>query len=182
MGNLADVYTDLGYDLFILDYRGYGKSDGKIESQKQFFEDIQLAYDFFRKDKYKEENIIIVGYSVGTASAAMLSSQNNPKVLILQAPYFSLTDMTKRRFPIIPTFLLKYEFNTAKFLSQNKIPTYVFHGTSDRVIPYESSLLIKEYLEDKNKLENIEFITLPNQGHANIHTNPIFLEKLKEIL
>jgi alpha-beta hydrolase superfamily lysophospholipase len=86
-GDLADVYTDLGYDLFILDYRGYGKSEGKIHSQKQFFDDVQTAYDFVRKNKeYKEENIIIVGYSVGTASAAMLSSQNNPKALILQAP------------------------------------------------------------------------------------------------
>lgn len=188
-GSLADVYTDLGYDLFILDYRGYGKSEGKIYSQEQFFDDVQTAYDFVRKDKeYKEENIIIVGYSVGTASAAMLASQNNPKALVLQAPYFSLTDMTKRRFPFVPTFLLKYEFNTAEFLAKNKVPTHVFHGTNDRVIPYQSLLMIKEYLEDNNeddwkgKINTIDFITLPNQGHANIHSNPIFLKKLKMIL
>jgi pimeloyl-ACP methyl ester carboxylesterase len=182
---IADVYTNLGYDLFILDYRGYGKSEGEIYSQEQFFEDIKTAYYIVRKSKeYKEENIIIVGYSVGTASAAMLASQNNPKALILQAPYFSLTDMTERIYPIIPTFLLEYEFNTSEFLSKNKVPTTVFHGTDDRVIPYQSSLQIKEYLESnlKNKKNIVDFIALPNQGHANIHSNPIFLKKLKEIL
>jgi hypothetical protein len=184
-GGIADVYTDLGYDLFILDYRGYGKSEGEIHNQEQFFDDVQTAYDFVRKTKeYKEENIITVGYSVGTASAAMLASQNNPKALILQAPYFSLTDMTERIYPFAPTFLLKYEFNTAEFLSQNKVPTTIFHGTEDRVIPYQSSLLIKEYLESnlKNKVISVDFITLLNQGHTNIHRNPIFLKKLREIL
>ena len=114
----------------------------------------------------------------------MLSSQNNPKNLILQAPYFSLIDMTTRRFPFVPTFLLKYEFHTAKFLSQNQVPTYIFHGITDRVIPYESFLMIKEYLENNlnNKVNKTNFITLPNQGHGGIHNNPIFLKELRGIL
>lgn len=189
-GGIADVYTDLGYDLFVLDYRGYGKSEGEIYSQEQFFDDVQMAYNFVRKEKnYDEKNIVVVGYSVGTASAAMLSSQNNPKALILQAPYFSLTDMTTRTYSFVPTFLLKYEFNTAEFLSKNKVPTTIFHGTDDRVIPYESSLLIKEYLESeivKNnlsyKVKSIDFITLPNQGHIGIHNNAVFLKKLMDVL
>ncbi len=187
---IADVYTNLGYDLFVLDYRGYGKSDGKIESQKQFFDDVRTAYNFVRKNKkYEQKNIVIVGYSVGTASAAMLASQNNPKALILQAPYFSLTDMTTRFYPFVPTFLLKYEFNTAEFLAKNKTPTTIFHGTKDKVIPYQSSILIKEYLEKKkiennlkNKVIDFDFVTLFHQGHGNIHRNPVFLNRLKDIL
>ena len=189
-GGIADIYTDLGYDLFVLDYRGYGKSEGEIYSQEQFFGDIQTTYNFIKKEKnYDEKNIVVVGYSVGTASAAMLASQNNPKALILQAPYFSLTDMTTRTYPFVPTFLLKYEFNTAEFLSKNKVPTYIFHGRDDRVIPYQSSLLIKEYLDEsdinnnlKDKVKTVDFITLPNQGHAGIHNNAVFLRKLKKIL
>ena len=50
-GGIADVYTELGYDLFVLDYRGYGKSEGKIYSQEQFFGDVQTAYDFVKKEK-----------------------------------------------------------------------------------------------------------------------------------
>lgn len=188
-GNISDIYTNLGYDLFILDYRGYGKSEGKIYSQKQFFDDVQRAYDFVKKEKnYKEKNIIVVGYSIGTASAAMLASQNNPKALILQAPYFSLSDMTTRIYPFIPTFLLKYEFNTAEFLAKNKVPTTIFHGTEDEVIPYESLALIKNYLENykednlKHKVNEVEFIALHHQGHAHIHRNRVFLNRLKEIL
>ncbi|WP_338763507.1 alpha/beta fold hydrolase [Bernardetia sp. ABR2-2B] len=181
--SIADVYTNLGYDLFILDYRGYGKSEGNIYSQEQFFSDVQTAYDFVRKEKsYDEKSIIVVGYSVGTASAAMLTSKNNPKALILQAPYFSITDMTKRRYPIIPTFLLKYKFNTAEFLAKTNVPTTIFHGTNDRVIPYESLGMIKEYVDKNNKSGNFYFITLENQRHGAIHRNPIFLEKIKELL
>ncbi len=181
--SIADVYTDLGYDLFILDYRGYGKSEGEIHSQEQFFSDVQIAYDFVRKEKkYDEKNIAVIGYSVGTASAAMLASQNNPKALILQAPYFSITDMTQRTYPFLPTFLLKYEFRTAEFLSKTTIPTTIFHGTHDRVIPYESLEMIKEYLGKNNKLDNFNFITLQNQGHGAIHRNSVFLRKIKEIL
>lgn len=185
-GGIANVYTDLGYDLFVLDYRGYGKSEGEIYSQEQFFDDVQTAYNFIKKEKnYDEKNIIIVGYSVGTASAAMLSSQNNPKALILQAPYFSLTDMTARTYSFVPTFLLKYEFNTVEFLLKNKVPTYIFHGTDDSVIPYESSVLIQEYLNENNskdKSNTVDFITLPHQGHIGIHSNAIFLKKLQKVL
>lgn len=106
-GNVASTYTDLNYDIFILDYRGYGKSEGNISSQIQLFEDNQMIYDEIKK-KYREEDIIILGYSIGTGLASKLASDNEPKQLILQAPYYSLTDMMSQRFLFIPTFMLKY--------------------------------------------------------------------------
>lgn len=84
-GNVAETYTDLNYDVFMLDYRGYGKSEGSISSQKQFYQDIQTVYNELKK-KYSEEDIIVLGYSIGTGLASKIASSNNPKLLVLQAP------------------------------------------------------------------------------------------------
>jgi alpha-beta hydrolase superfamily lysophospholipase len=105
-GGVAKRYTDLHYNIFILDYPGYGKSDGAIKSQAQLFEDIQIAYTELKK-RFKEDSTIILGYSIGTGLASKLASANHPKLLILQAPYYNLTDMMQHTYPIIPTFLLK---------------------------------------------------------------------------
>src|SRR4051812_47900948 len=72
-GNVAKTYTDLNYDVFILDYRGYGKSEGTITSQAQIYSDVQAVYDTL-KSTYDEHKIIVLGYSIGTGPAAELAS------------------------------------------------------------------------------------------------------------
>jgi len=175
-GNVAKTYTNLNYDIFILDYRGYGKSDGNIKSQEQLFKDNQLFYNKL-KEIYKEENIIILGYSIGSGMAAKLASDNNPKQLILQAPYYSLIDMMHQRFSFVPSFLLKYKFKTNEYLKKCQMPITIFHGNRDRVIYYGSSLKLKHDFKDKIKL-----ITLDGQGHNAMSDNEIYKIKLKEIL
>jgi uncharacterized protein len=107
-GEVAKTYTDLNYDVYMLDYRGYGKSEGKITSEELLYQDLQTVYDEL-KSKYDESKIVVLGYSIGTGLAAKIASANNPKLLILQAPYYSLTDLMKHTFPIIPTFILKIQ-------------------------------------------------------------------------
>ena len=172
----AKRYTTLNYDVFMFDYRVYGKSDGSIKSEAQFFEDIQTAYDEIKK-RYIEENIIVLGYSIGVGAATKLASVNRPKLLILQAPYYSLTDLMRRVYPIIPTFLLKYKFETYKYLRECKMPIVVFHGNQDEVISYNSSLRLKETMKSSDTL-----ITLNRQGHNGITDNPQYIRAISEIL
>lgn len=175
-GNVANTYTDLNYDVFILDYRSYGKSEGSISNQEQLFEDNQLIYDEL-KEKYREDDIIILGYSIGTGLASKLASENKPDQLILQAPYYSLTDMMRQRFSFIPTFILKYKFATNEYLKNCKMPITIFHGNIDRVINYKSSLKLKEDFTNK-----IELITLNGQGHNGMTDNPNYKRELENIL
>jgi uncharacterized protein len=175
-GQIAKTYTNLHYDLFMLDYRGYGKSEGSISNEKQFYEDVQLAYDSL-KNKYNEKDIAILGYSIGTGAAAKLAAANHPRLLILQAPYFSLIDMMKYRFRFIPSFILKYKFETNTFLSACKMPVVIFHGDKDEVIYYGSSLKLKKLFKTTDTL-----ITLNGEGHNGMSDNPTYLTELQKEL
>ena len=175
-GETAKTYTDLNYDLFMLDYRGYGKSEGTISSQGQIYKDIQTVYDNI-KTKYDENRIIVLGYSIGTGPATKLASLNHPKLLILQAPYFSLIDMMKHNYPIIPTFILKYKFETNIYIKECKMPIVIFHGDKDEVIYYESSLKLKELIKETDTL-----IILNGQGHNGMSNNTEYLSELEKIL
>lgn len=165
-GDLAKTYTDLNYDVFILDYRGYGKSQGSISSQDQLFQDVQNAYNKM-KERYNEDKIIVLGYSIGTGPATKVASMNQPKLLILQAPYYSLIDIMKHTYPIIPTFILKYKFETCKYIKDCKMPIVMFHGNQDEVIYYNSSIKLKQMIKKTDML-----ITLNGQGHNGITDNP----------
>jgi uncharacterized protein len=88
-----------------------------------------------------------------------------------------LTDMMKRRFPIVPTFLLKYKFQTDRFIKDCKMPIVIFHGDQDEVIYHRSSLKLKEHLKETDTL-----ITLRGQGHNGITDNPNYITEIRRIL
>ena len=175
-GEVARTYTDLNYDVFILDYRGYGKSEGSISGQGQLFQDMQTVYDELA-NKYNEDSIIVLGYSIGAGLASKIASTNNPKLLILQAPFYSLTDMMRHTFPIIPPFILKYKLKTNEFIKNCKMPIVIFHGNQDEVIYYGSSLKLKELFKEKDTL-----ITLNGQGHNGMSDNRDYIVEIQKIL
>lgn len=175
-GEVAKCYTDLHYDVFILDYPGYGKSDGAIKKKAQLFDGIQSAYDEMKK-RYNEKQIVVLGYSIGAGLASYIASTNNPRLLILQAPYYNLKDLMRHTYPIIPTFLLKYDFQTNKYLKSCKMPVVIFHGNRDEVIYYGSSLKLKSEMKQGDTL-----VTLNGQGHNGITDNPRYVSAIESIL
>ncbi len=174
-GKVAKTYTDLNYDICIIDYRGYGKSEGIIESQEQLFNDNQAAYNELKK-RYAENKIIVLGYSLGSGLAAKLASENNPRLLILQAPYYSFTDMMRHTFPGIPTFILKYKLATNEYLKTCKMPVVIFHGKQDEVIYYGSSLKLQQEFKQQDVLIPL------NMGHNGMTDNEVYKSYLKELL
>jgi len=175
-GNAGKTYTKLNYDVFILDFRGYGKSEGKITSQEQLFEDNQMVYDALTKE-YDEKEIIVLGYSIGSGMASFLASENSPKRLILQAPYYSLTNLQRQMFPFIPSFTLRYKLATNEYLKNCNMPVTIIHGNEDAVIPYESSLRLKEEFKSK-----VNLIILDGVGHNELTTNADYIKAIKTVL
>jgi esterase/lipase len=175
-GNVAQYYNRLGYDVFMPDYPGYGKSTGQLTSTAQLFKAASAAYAFI-KPNYPEKHIVILGYSIGTGPAAWLASQNHPQKLILLAPYYSLTDMVHKYYPYVPAFILKYQINTYQYIQHINAPLTIFHGDKDEMIYYGSSLKLKQYFKPGDTL-----ITLHNQNNQGIDQNPDYLEALESVL
>ncbi|WP_210463582.1 alpha/beta hydrolase [Rufibacter roseolus] len=175
-GIVAEIYTDLQYDVFMLDYRGFGKSEGKIKSQEQFYQDVQTAYDLL-KTRYDESQIIVLGYSIGTGPATKLAAENRPNRLILQAPYYSVTELMRRRLPIIPTFILKYKFETYQYLPKCTMPVVIFHCEQDEIIDYESSVKLHQWLKPTDKA-----IILKGQSHNGMSTHPQYMSEIRQVL
>jgi uncharacterized protein len=175
-GFISNLYTEMNYDFFILDYRGYGKSQGKIESEKQLYEDVQRAYSQISKE-YNEDKIIIIGQSLGTGPAAMLAAKNNPKKLVLISPYYSMSDVVKHRFRIVPDFLLKYKLPTHEFIKKVKAPITIFHGREDKLININAAIELKRCYKPGDQL-----IILENLGHNGINDNQGFQIKLHAVL
>ncbi len=175
-GKVAETYTGMQYDVFIFDYRGFGKSEGQINGQEQIFRDNQAVYDELKK-RYSKDKIIVLGYSIGTGLAAKIAAENNPRMLILQAPYYSMTDIMEHRYPFVPTGLLRYTFATNMYLKACNMPMYIFHGNTDGVIYHGSSLKLKDELK-----ERVTLITLNGQGHNGMTDNPDYRAELRRIL
>jgi uncharacterized protein len=172
----ALFYNNLGYDFFTYDYRGFGKSGGSITSEKQFYTDAQKAYAEMKK-RYAEKSIVVVGYSIGSAAAAMLAAANQPSKFVLMAPYYSIGDMAEKKYPLVPAFLVSYKFETFRFLPRINAPVCIFHGTNDGTIPYSSSKRLAGLLKKGDR-----FIPLENQGHGGIERHKTFTREIARFL
>ena len=175
-GKFAVDFTRHGYNVLMVDYRGFGKSTGK-RSQKAIKRDLQKVYDKL-KERTSEDRIILYGRSLGSGFATKLASLNNPKMLILDAPYYSLTKVTTRYAPFMPlSLLLKYPLPTYKWLKYVQCPIHIIHGTHDKLIPYKSSVKLAQINSKLTKLH-----TVIGGGHKNLNNFESYHKMLDEIL
>ena len=176
-GEVTNYFTQFNYDVVVMDYRTYGKSTGKI-TEKALFSDAQLFYDYVKK-VFPESDIILYGRSLGTSIAAYIASENHPKKLILESPFYSMEDVAKRRFPILPVKqLLKYKFATNKFVAKVHCPIVIFHGTDDDIVPYTSGKKLSELIAD----DRLEFISVRNGSHNNLIEFATYHNGIEQVL
>lgn len=173
---VAPVYTRLGYDVFLLDYRGYGKSEGRITSQAQLLADAEVAYQQIGAH-YPENQTVILGYSLGTGAAAWLASRHNPRLLLLQAPYPSMRAMARQHYPWVPGFVVRYPLPTDEVLPRVAAPIVILHGDQDEIISYQSAIQLKPLLKPQD-----QFVTLRGAGHNGMTDNPDYLAVIQEVL
>ncbi len=175
-GKFAKDFVSKGYDFFMVDYRGMGKSSGP-RTESILFNDAQHIYQWL-KERYSEEKIVIYGRSLGSGIAARIASWNKPKMLILDSPYYSFIYQVKRYGFILPLkWLLKYKIRTFQFLRKISCPVFILHGNKDRLIPFSQSLKLEEEAPDKVKIIPVE-----NAGHNNLPDFPEYHEWLYDIL
>ena len=175
-GKFAVDFTRLGYDVLMVDYRGFGKSTGR-RTQKAIKRDMQVIYNKI-KEKVQEKYIILYGRSLGSGFAAKLASMNDPRMLILDAPYYSLSKVAKKFIPFMPlSLLVKFPMPTYKWLRYVNCPIHIIHGTDDRLIPYKTSVKLS-----KIKPQNTTLHTVIGGGHKNLNTFESYHKMLQDII
>ena len=164
---VAKLYQ-LGFSVFMIDYRGYGNSQGKFPTEATVYEDAAIAWNYLTQQKsFAPEEIFIYGYSLGGAIAVNLCLQQ-PKAagLIAESCFTSIKDMAqyRRKIQIFPLKLLvtqKFDFiNKVKSL---QIPVLFIHGMNDETVPVTMSQKLFAAAPEPKKL-----LLLPNAGHNDL--------------
>jgi len=171
----VDFYRRTNFDLFILDYRGYGKSTGTIESEAQLHADVRAAWDRIAP-QYAGGKRVIYGRSLGTGLAARLAAEVQPDLTVLVSPYASLAEMGKLRFPWLPQFINRYSMRTDLWLPLIKRPVLIMHGDRDDLIPLQQGERLKQIRGAS------DLLVVKGAGHNDIHQFPAYLDGLAERL
>lgn len=177
-GKYAKQFTSRGYDVIMYDYRGFGKSNGRLD-EKNLLEDAQKVLQDIQR-RYSPNKTVIYGRSLGTGVATKLAIDNEIKTLILETPYTCIPDVAWSHAPLFPySKACEFTIPTYEWITKVKVPIHIFHGTDDQIIPYEHSLKLVEIL--KKKPEDI-LTTLPGGRHRGLDKFKEYQAKLDEIL
>jgi uncharacterized protein len=174
-GNLAswlrstEFYRKHGYDLFMIDYRGYGKSSGEIESEAALHADVMTAWNSIAA-KYQNKKKVIFGRSLGTTLAAKLASEISADWTVLVSPFYSLDDMRRDLYPFLPSALMRYTFRTDNWLPSAKSPVTILHGDRDELIAYSHAERLQSLVP------TTELIRIEGGTHFNLHQLPQYRE------
>lgn len=168
-------FTRHNYEVWMIDYPGFGKSTGK-RTEEAMHEDAAILYQMARA-RFAKDSIVIYGKSIGTGVATQLASVKDCKKLILETPYYSIDALARHYAFIYPvSWMLRYHFPNYEYLKKVEAPVTIFHGTNDEVIPYaQSQKLI-------NENSTIKLVTIEGGKHNNLNDSPLFQEQLDGLL
>lgn len=165
----ANRFHRLGLSVFVIDYRGYGKSQGDFPSESQVYEDAQLAWDYLVKQRGVNPNqIYIYGHSLGGAIAIDLAVRHPEAAgLIVEGSFTSaraMVDFKKGLFWLFPIdFLLTQRFDSISKVDRLQMPVLFIHGTADNVVPVEMTKKLFDAAPGPKQL-----YIVPDGGHNNL--------------
>ena len=173
---MAKDFTPLGFDFFVIDYPGYGKSKGE-PSEETFYRSAEMAYDWARIS-YDPKDIVIYGRSIGSGPSSYLASKYEARQLILETPFASFPDLYRKHwlikwFPLDPLV----DFPVISYMENITIPIAIFMGTKDRVVPNQSTIELKQFV-----IPPSNFIRIKNGRHNNLAEYKAYHDHLKKIL
>ena len=130
------IFHDLGMSVFIIDYRGYGLSEGKISEQGSYL-DAEAALRFLVGEKnISLEHITVFGRSLGGAIASYLAGHHKPSGLIIEATFSSVPDMAAKLYPFLPVrWISRFKYDTLNYLRQVSCPVLILHSKNDELVP-----------------------------------------------
>ena len=175
-GQFAKFFVDLNYDVFMFDFRGFGKSDGRVKGERLLQKDTKRLY-LKMLERYQASKIHIYGFSLGTGIAARLASKQACATLFLEAPYFNFIKLINYHKGYLPaSWISKYYFRTNRYLKSVVAPIYIFHGTEDRKVPFILGKMLNE------SLPSVNFYRVEGCTHNEMQEMALFQKEMKRIL
>jgi len=166
-----------GISVFIFDYRGYGRSQGRI-SEKGFYLDSEAAYEVARKwAEQSRAKLVVFGRSLGGIAATHLGATKHCDGLILESTFTNMGAMARAHYPLpFAESLLKHRLNALDRIIEVRIPKLFFHGDRDRIVPIKLGRQLFEAAPNPK-----EFIVLPGAGHNDTYFvgGPDYFKKIE---
>ena len=177
--NIRRLY-DVGISVLIFDYRGYGRSAGRI-TEAGFYLDADAAYELARKrSEATGQKLVIFGRSLGGIAAVHLASSRSCDGVILESTFTHMAAMAKEHFPLpVPESLLRDKLNSLDKIGGVTAPVLFFHGDSDDIVP----LRLGQELYAATKAPK-EFVTLVGAGHNDTYFigGPEYFRKFRSFI
>jgi pimeloyl-ACP methyl ester carboxylesterase len=176
----ANRLMRMGFSVLIIDYRGYGRSEGGFPTESSVYTDAQTAWDYLIQKGFKPSQILIYGHSLGGAIAINLAIKHPDALgMIVDASFTSMSDMANLdpKYHIFPIDLLIHQrFDSLSKVRSLAIPVLYIHGTADELIPTAMAQRLYEATPTKKQL-----VLIPNGGHNNnAATNePLYLNSIR---
>jgi len=175
-----DVFRELNYDVVMFDYRGFGKSTGRIESEAQLHADVQAVWARFAP-QYEGRRVVVAGQSLGTGLAACLSAElcsqgRAPDLTIMVSAYSSMQALGAELYPWVPSRVLRYPLATLDRACRLTGKLMLIHGDKDELIPFHHSQALHKAMPAA-QLHCVE-----GAGHSDVHQFPSFRQAVHTAL
>ena len=171
----ADFYRRANVDLFMIDYRGYGTSSGRITSQAQLEADVRAAWAAVAP-RYAGKRVVLFGRSLGSGLAVSLAAELQPDLTVLVSPYTSLRALAAEHFPWVPTRVMRYPMATDELIARVRSPLLLLHGERDTLIPPAHSERLARLAPQAR------VVTVAGAGHNDIQLFEDYLAPLRAAL
>jgi len=150
------LFYKMGLNVFIIDYRGYGKSEGR-SSEAGMYRDAEAAYNFFIKESGLDETALIVyGESLGGVAAIDLASRHPSAALIADSTFSSARDMARKILPIVPSFMISLRLDSVSKIGQVRAPKLFIHSPYDEIVPFRLAKKLYNAASDPKEFLKID--------------------------
>jgi pimeloyl-ACP methyl ester carboxylesterase len=161
----AKRFYEMGFSVLLIDYRGYGRSQGSFPSEKTVYQDAQVAWDYLVKERQiSPQKIVVYGHSLGGAIAINLASQTPDLAgLIVSSTFTSMQQMAAQdwRFRLFPIAqILTQKFDSIEKVRSLKMPTLFIHGMADLLVPVSMAQTLYDAAPQPKQL-----LLIPHTGH-----------------
>lgn len=148
---------EIGVNVFIFDYRGYGKSGGR-PTEKGVYGDAEAAWNYLINErKIPADHLVVMGRSLGGSIAAWLAARKNPIAAVIESTFISAAELGSDLYPWLPVgLLLEHEFNTFENLEKIEAPLFMAHSKDDQVVPYVHGESLFELVKEPKTFVELE--------------------------